>query len=270
MMRFGVKSFTHEPPRWIEEVLQMPPGFDSFTLDCPFPLPEISSSVVRELRTIQLKRGIAYLIHMPAMVIALGDIDAAVRHTSIEEATHAIALAKQISAALITVHPTPCRDSERDSLEQRERLQRDALSEICADAEAQGIVVAIENMPPRNVYAPAYSNFDGLFILLEEISTLGVTLDVGHANMAGVSLYAVVPRLGRRLCHIHIHDNDGSADQHLPVGRGTVDWRGLIQSLSQSGYAGLLEMEFQGEAAILASKRYLELLSQRRMSLRWR
>jgi len=268
MMRFGVKSLTHEPPRWIEEVLQMPPGFDGFTLDCPYPLPEISASVVRELRMIGLKRGITYLVHMPAMIIALGDLDTTVRHNSIEEVRRAIALAKQINAALITIHPTPCRDSEQGSLAQRERLQRDALNEICADAEGQGVVVAIENMPPRNVYAPAYSSFEGLFVLLEEIGTLGVTLDVGHANMAGVSLCAVVPRLGRRLCHIHIHDNDGSADQHLPVGRGTVDWHGLIQSLSLSGYAGLLEMEFQGEAALLTSKRYLERLFQRRMSLR--
>lgn len=265
MMRFGVKSITHEPQHWIEEVLQIPPGFLSFTLDCPYPLPEISASVVSKLRTVQQQRGIAYLVHMPAMIIALGDLDNTVRQTSIEQARHAIALAKQISATLITIHPTPCRDSERDSLVQRERLQRDALIEICADAEAQGVVVAIENMPSRNVYAPAYCSFDGLFVLLEEIGTLGFTLDVGHANVAGVSLRTVVPRLGQRLRHIHIHDNDGSTDQHLPVGCGTVDWHGLIQSLLLSGYAGLLEMEFQGEAALLTSKRHLERLSQRRM-----
>ena len=28
--------------------------------------------------------------------------------------------------------------------------------------------------------------------------------------------------LGHYLTHVHLHDNDGSGDQHLPLGQGTV------------------------------------------------
>jgi sugar phosphate isomerase/epimerase len=62
----------------------------------------------------------------------------------------------------------------------------------------------------------------------------------------------------RLLTFPYFHDNDGSADLHLPVGQGTVDWAGLVDALREIGYRGFLELEFQGRAAQLASRRYLE------------
>jgi sugar phosphate isomerase/epimerase len=157
------------------------------------------------------------------------------------------------------VHPTPCRDADRADWERKEQLQREALRALGATAQTRGIVIAIENMPPRNVYAPGYCDLSSLFAL-ESIRGLGITLDVGHANMAGISLRDAVLQLEQRLRHIHAHDNDGSADQHLPVGAGTVDWAGLMPALAQIGYAGVIEFEFQGEAHLRASKKHLESL----------
>jgi len=185
-------------------------------------------------------------------------MNSAVRDASIREIYRAIALAAQVGAGLITVHPTPCPDYERATLARREQLQRQALSELCDRADTQGIVLALENMPSPNVYAPGFVYMHSHFALLEEIPALGITFDVGHANMAGISLRDTVLHVRHRLRHIHVHDNDGSADQHLPVGRGTVDWLGLTQALVEIDYSGILEFEFQGEAALLAAKRYLE------------
>jgi sugar phosphate isomerase/epimerase len=251
-----MKSAAQDPARWVE-AQQIPPGFVSFTLDCPYPLPEISAARMRALREWRDARSLEYLIHTSAGKIALGDPNPAVRAASIQETHRAIALAAQLDARLITVHPTPCPDAERATCVERERLQRKALIEICADAQAHGVVIALENMQSK-AYAPGFVNMSSHFELLQEIAELGITLDVGHANMAGISLRDTVLRLGQRLQLVHVHDNDGSADQHLPVGRGTVDWLGLVEALVQIGYTGLLEFEFQGEANLLASKQSLE------------
>ncbi|MBI3915368.1 MAG: sugar phosphate isomerase/epimerase [Chloroflexi bacterium] len=258
-MRFGVKASTQIPAQWVEQAQQTPPGFASFTLDCPYPFSEIPALTVKALRDVRVQRGLTYFVHTPALKIALGDTDPTARDGSIVQVQRAIFLASQVGAELITVHPVPCPDADRDTWEQREQLQRDALIALCPDAQARGVVIAIENMPPRNVYSPGYSDLSSLFAL-KSIRELGITLDVGHANMAGISLRDAVLRLDRRLRHVHVHDNDGSADQHRPVGSGTVDWLELMRALAQIGYAGVMEFEFQGEAHLRASKKHLESL----------
>jgi sugar phosphate isomerase/epimerase len=46
---------------------------------------------------------------------------------------------------------------------------------------------------------------------------LGVTLDVGHAKVNGEDWQEFVERFGERIRVCHLHDNDGSADQHEPL-----------------------------------------------------
>jgi sugar phosphate isomerase/epimerase len=41
-----------------------------------------------------------------------------------------------------------------------------------------------------------------------------VTVDVGHAKVTGVDPAAFVERFGDRVRVCHLHDNDGTADQH--------------------------------------------------------
>ena len=57
---------------------------------------------------------------------------------------------------------------------------------------------------------------------------LGFLLDVGHANMGeGVrELHRAMHATGR-LVAMHLHDNHGLRDEHLPLGAGTVDLTGL-------------------------------------------
>lgn len=46
---------------------------------------------------------------------------------------------------------------------------------------------------------------------------LGVLLDVGHAKLSGLSLQEWAQELGENVEVIHIHDNDGLQDRHLPA-----------------------------------------------------
>jgi sugar phosphate isomerase/epimerase len=82
---------------------------------------------------------------------------------------------------------------------------------------------------------------------------LYLLLDVGHANID-------VPKnqtreylfsLADRLVHVHLSDNDGTADQHLPLGapaKGGVSWRRVAADLKSFGYDGTVTLEvFAGE-----------------------
>ncbi len=60
----------------------------------------------------------------------------------------------------------------------------------------------------------------------------GVCLDVGHAHVASQApvrewLRALAPHIR----HLHVHDNDGAFDAHLPPGEGTVGFPALFDAI---------------------------------------
>ena len=52
-------------------------------------------------------------------------------------------------------------------------------------------------------------------------------------------------RYGSRLAALHLHDNDGTRDQHLLPFDGAVDWPALMARLAATGYDGALTLEVQ-------------------------
>ncbi|MCR4923044.1 MAG: sugar phosphate isomerase/epimerase [Lachnospiraceae bacterium] len=54
---------------------------------------------------------------------------------------------------------------------------------------------------------------------------VGVCLDLGHANYSGTPLEEWFELLGQWIGYIHLSDNMGVYDDHIPLGRGTVDWK---------------------------------------------
>ena len=52
-----------------------------------------------------------------------------------------------------------------------------------------------------------------------------------------------------RLHHIHLHDNNGLVDLHLPPGTGTINWPAVATALRDIGYAKTITLEiFSGIA----------------------
>jgi len=41
---------------------------------------------------------------------------------------------------------------------------------------------------------------------------------------------------------MHVHDNNGQSDEHLPIGDGTVDWEAVGQAIARD-YSGILVIE---------------------------
>lgn len=61
-----------------------------------------------------------------------------------------------------------------------------------------------------------------------------ICMDVGHVNLSSkIKPAQWVKALGKRLRHIHLHDNHGTRDEHLPIGKGLIDFDSLFESLRQ-------------------------------------
>lgn len=72
----------------------------------------------------------------------------------------------------------------------------------------------------------------------------GFCLDTGHQNaFSSTPLRAWLEVLWPYLGEIHLHDNDGSFDHHLPVGTGNIDFDFLFGFLRARGALPVLTVE---------------------------
>ncbi|MCI8623967.1 MAG: sugar phosphate isomerase/epimerase [Provencibacterium sp.] len=71
----------------------------------------------------------------------------------------------------------------------------------------------------------------------------GLCLDTGHLNLLRKNIREYVRVLGPRIKALHIHDNDGSRDEHLMPFTGTVRWNDFTSALKEVGYTGDLSFE---------------------------
>ncbi|NOQ33615.1 MAG: TIM barrel protein [Methanosarcinales archaeon] len=59
----------------------------------------------------------------------------------------------------------------------------------------------------------------------------GMTFDIGHAHHSGIPPGRFIECMGRRIEALHLHDNNGTHDEHLAPGRGSVDFEGVLCKL---------------------------------------
>jgi len=134
-----------------------------------------------------------------------------------------------------------------------------AFSALASHVEGSALSLCIENTPD----APTLDEIVGL---IEAVGSphMAVCLDTGHANIDGVGQAAFVAGCGPLLQALHVHDNDGTDDQHIiPYGSGTVPWPDVVGALKRLSYDGLFCFEIPGEsrcpmAARLAKLDYLK------------
>jgi len=74
-------------------------------------------------------------------------------------------------------------------------------------------------------------------------SCYGVCLDSGHQMITKEDIPAMVRLLGKRILALHLHDNTGDRDDHLPPYFGKLPFGSLLAALKEVGYQGNLNFE---------------------------
>jgi sugar phosphate isomerase/epimerase len=142
-----------------------------------------------------------------------------------------------------------------------------ALERVLAYAKGGVTTLCLENLSPGSGVCDC-ADFDRIFATCGPTG-LGICLDTGHANLAGVDSAAFVRAAGGRLKALHIADNLGTQDNHmLPYGAGTVAWPGVMRALRETGYNGLFNFEVPGENRCPAGLRLKKLAYARELAER--
>lgn len=124
-----------------------------------------------------------------------------------------------------------------------------------------------EEAGARIMMEPVGTEFDSLknlSYILRRVPSLFLHLDIGHANITqkdgGIAL---LRRFGSRLLHVHVSDNNGREDQHLPLGCGGLDLLPVLRELVKIGYNGTITPE------IFVRDRDYQLLSRDKLRKMW-
>jgi sugar phosphate isomerase/epimerase len=167
------------------------------------------------------------------------------REAAVHELLRACEAAAIIGCEHVVLHPGPEREGRPHEEEFLQRMHHaaTALNRVAARCCELDIQLLLENMLPHLLFG----HVRDMMYLLGEISTcnVGTCLDTGHAHLARET-GMVIQKLSGHLKLIHVNDNRGDWDAHLPPGEGSIDWPWFISELRRNEFHGALVLELQG------------------------
>ncbi len=177
------------------------------------------------------------------------------------EMERAIRLARDVGAVVMNIHF--CKEQGAAAFAR-------AIGPLATELSGKGMSLSIENTPET-----APGDFNELFRLLDagagKRPGIGMCLDLGHANLCPATRndylrYMDLLDDDLPVIHVHLHENYGDADRHLPLftgpsGRDDSGIRGFIDRLKRRRYSGSLILEQWPDPPVLINNARERLLS---------
>jgi sugar phosphate isomerase/epimerase len=177
--------------------------------------------------------SLKYTVHGLVADVNLASIYPEFREASVNLHRRAISASAAVGAELYVIHPgyTAWSFCWQDALQALDQ----SLAELASLQEELGIRLAVENMPKSDWL---FFHEPGL-----DLHGMGLVLDVGHAQTCGTLLeFLECPELA----HVHLHDNSGQNDEHLPLGRGCIDFGPVLMAIEEREITAALEQKTEG------------------------
>ncbi|HLH02634.1 MAG TPA: sugar phosphate isomerase/epimerase family protein [Bryobacteraceae bacterium] len=119
-----------------------------------------------------------------------------------------------------------------------------SLEELKVFAGQRGVELLLENTPNQFSSAARLNE-----LLAQTHLNLNFCFDLGHAHMTG-NIAREFEAMKDRIRSTHLHDNNGSEDQHHFPGKGSIDWPAAMQLLASPSNPFPLMLELREDPAI--------------------
>ena len=135
-----------------------------------------------------------------------------------------------------------------ENTDYRDRIEKNVpkLRELIAKISHVDITLCLENL------CVTFISIEDILEVIERVGSdkLGICLDTGHLNILKANTQGdFIRKAGKYLKALHVHDNDGSSDQHLiPFARGRIDFKEIVTALRDIDYDGLFNFEIPGDS----------------------
>ena len=214
----------------------------------------------RKVAVALLDAGLTTTIHAPFMDLRPGALDPKIRRATADRLRQVFDLAPDFRPRSIVCHP---------SFDGRYYVSTEALwlensidtwRPFLALAEGMDTLIALENVYETDPH-----------LLKELLCSLHsphicFCFDTGHFNVfAKAPLEEWISQLGALIGQLHLHDNHGITDEHLPPGEGNFPFGDLLQKLRDMGRRPIITLEAHSEQHLrrsLENIKTMKLLAQ--------
>ena len=255
-MLYGAMNFPIHPV--IDEISRIADlGFDylELAMDPPMAHHTTIRADSDTIRSALENRGLALVCHLPTFV-SIADLTDSLRQASLAEMLASLKTAAGLGARKVVFHPGAIHGMAHfapDTARSYCLESMDAISQLAAELD---LTLCVENMFPG--YG-AFFEADEYGLLFERYPDMQMTLDTGHAHIGAVDgsrTKQFAERFAPRIDHLHINDNNGTADEHLPPGGGSINFQWLVKNLKTAGFDATVTFEiFTGNPGDLKSSR---------------
>jgi sugar phosphate isomerase/epimerase len=201
----------------------------------------LNPRLVERLQELMASYELRFSIHAPYADTNLAADDDLIREWILKRVRASIRFSSELEARCLVVHPGWTTATDRFMKGRAWELNLRSLRWLLRYAEEYGVDMLIENVPDSMPYLlVSAEDFELLYEEMEQ--PMGMVLDVAHANLNG-EIAEFVRRFRDRIRHVHVSDNDGEVDQHLPIGDGGIDWEKVMALLRGIGFSGWVVVE---------------------------
>lgn len=185
------------------------------------------------VRTLAADHGITlWSFHLPFVPFDQIDISMpSLAKTTLEKHVESIKRAVEFGIKVFVIHPSG--EPICDKRDERIACAKEHLSLLAEEAEREGAVIAVEDIPRTCLC----NTIDETLDIVSADDRLRVCFDTNHL-IHGDKPEAFAERLGDRIVTLHVSDYDFKNERHWLPGEGKIDWHALVTALKAIDYRG--------------------------------
>ncbi len=216
----------------IKERINPEISFNYFVLD------HFKREDLKKIANTIIEAGLSITMHAPFMDLRPGAIDPKIRQVSIDRFKQFFDLVPYFQPGFVVCHASFDEKYYVGCIKRWTENSIDTWQQFLPLAREMNTIITLENVYENS---PHY-----LALLLDSLKSpyIHFCFDTGHFNaFSKASLKEWMDRLGPYLKQLHLHDNTGFADEHLPVGDGNFPFYELFKILEEQSIDPVITLE---------------------------
>ncbi len=220
---------------------------------------DLNSGIANKVKMISKENNITLILHA-SYFKSLCSINHKISKEALKFLKKEILLARKIGAKQITIHGGELTNGSTIAKNFEFIIEIENLKEIIKLGRKYRIKIGLEN---SFTLGKLCRTPEDLLKVVNSVKGLGITFDIGHANLINLNPIKYFKKVKDFVIDIHIHDNDGKSDQHRLIGEGNINFKKFLKECKNSDYYGPFIFEvFPRKNVLKCKEKFLNIWNQ--------